>query len=386
MEEKEVYKNLISLLKGHFTGQSEKTGDISDEKLSLIFSVAKKHDIVGIVASELISKGYIVKSTASYNAFSKALFIDYARYERINYDKEDLFKVLSDSGIYFIPLKGVVLREYYPVKELRTSADLDVLIQKKDVKRAVSVLKEAGYSAGKLAEHDVNIKSPSGTGIELHYRLLERDVKTEKLLSDVFETSKKDGYRLTLSDKDFLLFYMAHTAKHFLEGGCGIRSVLDAYVIRNKMGINYEDYKDVLEKAELYAFTKAFFRLVSVWFDGEKYDDKTEVLENFIIRGGVYGNTEQRVKIGTANKKSGFRYFTSRVFMPLERMKGTNSYPILNKAPYLYPFCLVHRWFKILFGKGKDKARRELEITKNFSQEEKEEIRKMLSDVGLFKK
>ncbi|MBQ9513647.1 MAG: nucleotidyltransferase family protein [Clostridia bacterium] len=386
MEEKGVYKNLISLLKGHFTGNKENIGDITDEKLSLLFSVAKKHDILGIVASELIEKGYIDKNTSGYSAFSKALFIDFARYERINYDKEELYAIFSENKIYFIPLKGVVLREYYPVKELRTSADIDILIDKKDVKSALLALKEKGYKVGKLAEHDVSVESPSETGIELHYRLLERDVKTEKLLSDVFITSKKDGYRLTLSDKDFLLFYMAHTVKHFLEGGCGIRSVLDAYVIKNKMGINYEDYRDVLEKAGLYIFTKEFYRLVSVWFNGEKYDDKIEVLEDFIIRGGVYGNTEQRVKIGTANKKSGFKYFLSRVFMPLERMKGTNSYPILNKAPYLYPFCLVHRWFKILFGKGRKKAKRELEITKNLKSEEKEKIQKMLESVGLNKK
>lgn len=383
MEEKCVNQNLIALLKGHFSGRKEEIGELDKESISLLFSVAKKHDILGIVASELIEKEYINKNDYGFDAFSKAIFIDYARYERLNFDKEDVYKILSNNKIFFIPLKGVVLRNYYPVKELRTSADIDLLVKKKDIKKATKALKDAGYTVGSLAEHDVLIKSPSGIGIELHYRLLERDVKTEKMLSDVFETSKKDGYMLTLTDKDFLLFYMAHTVKHFLEGGCGVRSVLDAYVIATKMNIFFEDYKDVLENANLYKFTKAFYRLVNVWFDGEEYDSDTKVLEDFIINGGVYGNTEQRVKIGNANSGSGLKYFLSRVFMPLERLKGTNSYPILNKAPYLYPFCLVHRWFKILFGKGKRRAKKELEITKNISTEEKEKIQKMLMNVGL---
>ena len=70
-----------------------------------------------------------------------------------------------------------------------------------------------------------------------------------------------------------------------------------------------------------------------------------------------------------------------RIFMPYRELK--TYYPILKKHPILLPFCEVHRWFAILFSDRRKNAIKEFEHSANLSDEKKEEVQKLLKNLGL---
>lgn len=88
------------------------------------------------------------------------------------------------SEIPFVVLKGIVLASVYPQPELRTFNDIDVLVEGRDLGRALDALHRIGATDinrnwGKYLEHGV-AETPvwtPGIGIDLHWHVvgLERD-------------------------------------------------------------------------------------------------------------------------------------------------------------------------------------------------------------------
>lgn len=101
-----------------------------------------------------------------------------------------LIQTLTEGGVAVIPLKGVLLAEtVYGNLALRRMGDLDVLVRRRDVVRAVGLLREAGFHAmgpvpraesedGFLrSNRDVSLKKetgPAGVVLELHWKLKDR--------------------------------------------------------------------------------------------------------------------------------------------------------------------------------------------------------------------
>ena len=60
-----------------------------------------------------------------------------------------LLDAFAAHGIAVVPLKGPAMAEsLYPGPELRPSSDLDLLVRKRDIEGAVSVLAQEGYALG----------------------------------------------------------------------------------------------------------------------------------------------------------------------------------------------------------------------------------------------
>ena len=68
------------------------------------------------------------------------------RYERINYELNCLTEALNQAEMPFIPLKGSILRQYYPEPWMRTSCDIDILVREEDIDAATQAIeKKLGY-------------------------------------------------------------------------------------------------------------------------------------------------------------------------------------------------------------------------------------------------
>ena len=156
------------------------------------------------------------------------------RLEKLNYELTKLCGALEQAEIPFIPLKGSVLRQYYPEPWMRTSCDIDVLVHEENLKRTISYLTEhLGYSYESQSSHDVSLFSKNGNRIELHYDILGDNVIDSvetvlKTIWDVVEKSDNKRYQYKLPDEMFYFYHIAHMAKHFVStGSCGIRPFLD---------------------------------------------------------------------------------------------------------------------------------------------------------------
>ena len=90
---------------------NEKTPDINlvaEMNLKDVYHIASKHMISAIVAVALEAAGYKDERSnrAITNAFRKTVLFET--------EKEVLFKQLEYSEIWYMPLKGAVLKDFYP--------------------------------------------------------------------------------------------------------------------------------------------------------------------------------------------------------------------------------------------------------------------------------
>ena len=85
------------------------------------------------------------------------------RYEKINYELNRLCETLNEVKIPFIPLKGSVIRQYYPEPWMRTSCDIDVLVHEEAVDQTAQIIVEKlGYTYEKKQYHDISLMSDGG--------------------------------------------------------------------------------------------------------------------------------------------------------------------------------------------------------------------------------
>jgi hypothetical protein len=204
------------------------------------------------------------------------------------------------------------------------------------------------------------------------------------VLNAVWEMAKThSGYQYwnEMTDAMFYFYHIAHMAKHFENGGCGIRPFLDLWILEHCVEHDQASRDALLAQGGLLTFANVCRKLSAVWFDCAEPDDMTVQTQAYILHGGVYGNLDNRVAV-QQNKSGGkFRYALSRIFLPYELLKF--HYPILQKHRWLTPIMEVRRWFKLLF-KGKIKSSlRELNVNKTMSQEQIDSTAELLEKLGL---
>ena len=380
-----LFPIMRSALDGVMLSENEKS-PFSKEALPELIALARRHDVGHLLAIALIDNGIVSnESRGACDELTKAV----CRYELIRHELSALSAVLEDAKIAHVALKGSTMRKYYPKPYMRTSSDIDILVQQCDVERAIDVLGGCSYELIGRGLHDVSFRTPSKQLIELHFDLLEEgrlDNSSDiiKVLRSAWEYAVRvDGYeyRYELSDEFFYFYHIAHMAKHFQDGGCGIKPIIDLWMIHNRTPYNEEASNALLEKGGLLPFANEMRKLSRIWLDGEDYDDFSRELEKYIIDGGVYGTLENKVAVHQIKKGSKIRYALSKIFLKYEQLRF--HYPVLNKHKWLFPFCQVRRWFKLLFRGGVRRSIHELELNKNVSSERSAKTAEMLTKLEL---
>ena len=121
----------------------EDKGRITPDLLPRLYALSKSHDMAHIVVQGLSDFGLLGESEISQN-FQKQQMLAVYRYQKLNYELEQICQTLEDAKIPFIPLKGSVIRQYYPEPWMRTSCDIDVLVHEDELDRAIPLFEEQG--------------------------------------------------------------------------------------------------------------------------------------------------------------------------------------------------------------------------------------------------
>ncbi len=382
MEAKTLQNIFIKILRAELseaTLDTEIREQLTPGVISALYELSKRHDLAHIVAASLQKNGLLTDDQVSAKFKQENAQAVY-RHLQMEYAYKQICDVFEEKGIPYIPLKGAVLRQYYPQPSMRTSCDIDILIREENLECAVDALTQKGFQCGERHYHDISLRSPRNIHLELHFHIQENTDNLDAVLKDVWQYAKPmtgSCYGLT---KEFFLFYMfAHMSYHFLAGGCGIRPLMDIWVIEHKMGIAYPQAEELLQRAGIYTFARGITELAEACFSGQEKDAFSDTLLSYIFDGGVYGSVRNRVAVKKGD--STLRYVMQRLFMPYENM--TIIYPILEKCPFLLPICWIMRIFKMLFG-GKLRASAfELRIAKEMSNTELEKIKQIKEGLGL---
>lgn len=366
-------------------GEIDKNGiekSLSTEVLATLYKVSKKHDVAHLVAHALTENGLSFECEA-WQLFLREKEQAHLRYEMMQADIKEISECFNKSGIDYILLKGAAVRGYYPEPWMRTSCDIDILVREDDLDRAVKTLvEECAYKTDyKKTYHDVSLYSPFGMHLELHHNIKENNPMHDDRLECVWDYSQKaQGSEYVLTNA-FLLFHLtAHMAYHFIGGGCGMRSVLDLYLVSERAEIDWDSLISLIEWTQLEEFYNVMFNLGEYWL-GERTNVEQRELdsERYILLGGVYGTVKQGAVAKQIKKGGKLKYFWSRVFMPYESLAVL--YPVIKKHKILTPFCQIARWFGALF-KGK-RVRKEIKNVTGANRGDIEKTKKLIEDLGL---
>ena len=381
-------KVFLALLRAEVCGEAVKqsvTDACTPEMLSAVYTLANRHDLAHLVG-QAASKLGLPESEPLTKCKQAAMQAVY-RYVQLNYEYQQICKTLEEAEIPFIPLKGSVLRDYYPEPWMRTSCDIDVLVKEVDLNSAVKVLVEKlGYRSGGRGWHDVALSSSSGVHLELHFATVEegRARKSQEVLQNIWNDAKPkaaETYHCCMSDEMFYFYHIAHMAKHLENGGCGVRSFLDLWLLNHKLKDNRQKREVLLSRGELLQFANAAEKLSEVWFSELDADTMCQYFEKFVLGGGQFGNVENMVAANRAKQSGELAYILSRLFLPYSHMK--RKYPILNKHKWLTPFFQVIRWINLLFKGGVKRSVHELQVNAAVSREEEMSAGKLLEYLGL---
>ena len=357
---------------------------ITPDLLPQLYALSKSHDMAHIVAQGLSDLGLLGEGEVSAK-FQKQQMLAVYRYQKINYELEQICQTLEDAKIPFIPLKGSVIRKYYPEPWMRTSCDIDVLVHEEDLDKAIEKLQTALHYKvdGMRNYHDISMFSEGGIHLELHFNIQEDMENLDKVLFRVWEyTVPSENAVRHFQTNEFLLFHhIAHASYHFVSGGCGVRPLLDLWLMRAHLSYNEQRVIDFCTECGIAKFYSAMINLSKVWFSEKEYDSVPKQMSDYILKAGAYGNIENKIA-AKQNKMGGvLKYSLSRLWRPYNSLK--NYYPILQKYKWLFPFMQVRRWFRLLFKASAKNALRELSVNQTVSQDKISETTELLNKLGL---
>lgn len=351
---------------------------LNEDSLKALYALSSKHDLCHIVAAALEKRGLLPKESEIGKAFGKQKLLAIYRREQINGEEAKICRLLEESGIDHLPLKGAVIRALYPEEWMRTSCDIDILVKETCLEEAIKVITEKlSYSDLGRDFHDHRLRSRNGVHLELHFSVAENDERLDRVLNRVWDNAfPVDGSCRFALNNEFLMFHStAHAQFHFLSGGCGVRQLMDLWIMEDSLDYSKEKLDSLLAESGSERFFRGLNDLIAVWFEGADHSSLTLRLERYILTGGAFG-TKSNLASARQTKKGGkAKYVLSRIFMPKKDLKV--KYPRLAKYPVLLPYYQVRRWFGLLGKKGIANAKDE------FSAKNNTETELMLKALGL---
>ena len=360
--------DLAYLIACVLNGQTPDTQRVAQMDLTALYQTADSHLLTGITAMALERAG--VKDAAFTQAKGKAI----RKAVLFDAERSAVLAELEKAGIWYLPLKGCVLKDLYPGIGMRQMSDNDILYDASRTDDVKAIMEGLGFVTDSdfgRGIHDHYFKPPV-LNFEMHRMLFGSG--NGALLIDYYrevrnrlipEKDKEYGYRF--SDEDFYIYMIAHENKHYSCGGTGLRSLLDTYVYVGQKGesLDWAYIEGEMDKLETADFEAQNRSLALHLFRGEKLSESEEKMLDYILSSGTYGTVGNRVKNTVAQYGEvpfpRLRYVFGRIFLPMETIK--NSFPRFAKYPVLLPFLPFYRIFKGLT-KNRNKIHAELKALK----------------------
>ena len=381
-------EQLLYLMACALQGVSAREEILADADLKQLLIMARKHSVASMVCMALEKTAVFAKADeatkkqwidAKNKAIRKNMLLDAER--------KTILHELETQGIWYMPLKGSILKDWYPKPGMREMADNDILFDPSGREQVREIFQNRGYktvSFGKL-NHDVYEKAPI-YNFEMHVSLFHGRYKE---LAEQYENVKElllpvDGtaYQFAFTPEDFYVFALAHAHKHYSHSGTGVRTLADIYVMDRHLG-DIMDRDEVEQKltqlgiAEYEQHSRVLaeklFSAVRPLAEIELTEDEKEMLL-YYCDSTTYGTFDNRVNnrlhelqknteaitLRTKLKYCCVRLFPGREFCKLH-------YPFVYRHPWTLPFFWVWR----IVDKGithRRKVKQELKALKSVSR------------------
>ena len=375
---------LIYLMACSLQGTKPEEAQLANIDLEALLRLAKAHSVSAMVCMALEQTDAFQHTTETTRlkwldcknkAVRKNMLLDAERHQ--------LEKEFAEHGIWYMPLKGSILKDWYPKFGMREMADNDILFDPAGRKQVREIFQNRSYKtvSFRKGNHDVYEKAPI-YNFEMHVSLFNG---TYKELTEQYENVKErllpvDGtaYQFAFTPEDFYVFVLAHAHKHYSHSGTGIRTLADIYIVNQKLGgtMNWEYVDSELRGLGIFSYERESRELAQKLFGIAELPTKANLSEAeqqmlaYYLGASTYGTIENRTlnqmqKLqpdgGAITAHTKRKYLLSRIFPGREWCKACA--PTVYKYPVLLPFFWVWR-LAVKGVKRRDIAKQELEAIK----------------------
>ena len=373
-------EQMLYLMACALQGVSAQEEFLADVDLQQLFIMARNHSVAAMVcmalektaifagADEAVKKHW---REAKNKAIRKNMLLDAER--------AAIVKQLESAGIWYMPLKGSILKDWYPKPGMREMADNDILFDPSERKRVREIFRSRGYkivSFGK-GNHDEYEKPPI-YNFEMHVSLFHE--MYQELAGQYGNVKEKllpvDGTvcQFAFTPEDFYVFVLAHAYKHYSGSGTGVRTLADFYVMNRHLGgiMNRDEVEQKLTRLGIAEYEQRSRVLAEKLFSGarplpemELNTDEKEMLQ-FYCDATAYGTIDNQIQNRLQKLQGNAEGITLRTKL---KYCCARLFPGREFCKYYYPVVYHHLWMLPLFwvwriaGKGishRKKVKREL--------------------------
>ena len=316
-----------------------------------VYDLAEKHMLSACVAFALESAG--CKDARSSRIIGTALQKTMIYGNAMN----SLKKAFEETDIWFMPLKGAVLKDVYPKIGMREFGDYDILFDASREDEASAVMEAQGFLSKPSGSHyhKVYRKRPYLV-FEMHKALFS-NLHDEKLFTYYRNIQPRligDGCEKRFTREDMYLYLIAHEYKHYYFSGTGLRSLLDTYVYIKTQKPDMEYVNAEAEKLGIADFEKQNRSLSLHLFGEGKLTAADLDMLDYILSSGAFGTRENRVENSLRQKKwSKLQYILDRFWVPMSKKNikydsFSAKYPFFYKHRTLLPVLPFYRVYEAM--------------------------------------
>ena len=358
-------KDVIYLASCALHGRIPEQSELAEMNLREVYSMAKFHSLQSIVyiclAKCVKAYGKEVVSDEVFHRFAADYQITMKRLVMFDIEREKFLEFIGQRG-WYLCLKGVVLQRYYPSLGMRQMADNDILVDESLCPEIRDYFTSLGYEAEGYGVgcHDSYIRG--ALNFEIHRKLFMAAARTRRgadyygNVKSMLIPGEKPGEML-FGDNDFYVYFLYHAYKHYAEGGCGMRTLLDIYVYRTKnTNLDVKYIKKQLDLLGISAYADGSYELAMKIFSPEARRDDilepqmAEMLE-YYITSGTFGTKQRMVENNVADlaKGGGVTAITKLKFLWRRLFPDMSYYNVAGMKLPRKIYTVVKIWFSRLF-------------------------------------
>lgn len=344
-----------------------------------LFALAKQQRVEGISFMGL-PDGISSMDGNLFHRWAEAA--DITLYKELTYAEESnaIEQALQGEGLGTMVLKGPDICACYPRPGMRSMSDIDILYGfiESDSKatsfhvagdtenaRRITMHKASMVARNAMTKHGYEqydlvgyIKKPFH--IELHQWIMEPDNRLFAYYANPWDTAQpveNTSLKFRQSMEDAYIFHIAHCYKHYVNYGCGIKFLIDEYVLCKRLETSQGNWRYIsreLNQMDLAGFEEELNKLSKSVFDSRRLIDDNELvgseLLRHMLRNGAYGTQRhwQNVQI---DKRSTLQYLQWRLWPGWGWVEG--RHPFVARHRWLVSFLLLLRFFQGVFLKPK---------------------------------
>ena len=380
---------IIDLLNASIHDRKPELNYSKDVDWDKIIEESNAHSITGLLYPALKKYDNSKLDVDVLNSLKKSTFISAVQQSKHIKETAKILELFNKNNIPVIVLKGLVIRNYYPMPDLRTMCDSDVIIHKEDLEKVRTLLLNEGFREEEDAGHHIAFFK-FGFNLEVHWTLANETFRKgqECFQEHIWKDARKiqvDGVdTLALSLEDQALHFCAHMASHMAISGFGVRQLADLVLLVEHEGknINWNSFIKKTKKSGLYKFSIGMFKVCNYLFnmeipkelkDNNNDEEVIKLVINDIFTGGVYGQRDLsftfRAQVGydieEDNTISMIKRYIQIILPPPSKL--SDRYGYAKKYKILLPIAWIHHIWVGITTKEYDKESKKKFLTSTIS-------------------